>query len=116
MLCFSFKDFFELWPEKFQNKTNGITPRRWLLLCNPSLADIIAEVGITMFSYISAYIFFILVSSFTSIILITNMRPVCLFTIGHNAAELFVSIFHLFEAGIANAISNFLNYEKYLYF
>nr|CAD7199748.1 unnamed protein product [Timema douglasi] len=38
-----FKDFFELSPEKFQNKTNGITPRRWLLLCNPSLADLIAE-------------------------------------------------------------------------
>ncbi|RMC07771.1 hypothetical protein DUI87_15240 [Hirundo rustica rustica] len=38
-----FKDFYELEPEKFQNKTNGITPRRWLLLCNPGLADIIAE-------------------------------------------------------------------------
>ncbi|KGL79364.1 Glycogen phosphorylase, brain form [Tinamus guttatus] len=38
-----FKDFHELEPEKFQNKTNGITPRRWLLLCNPGLADIIAE-------------------------------------------------------------------------
>ncbi|XP_063240944.1 glycogen phosphorylase [Bacillus rossius redtenbacheri] len=38
-----FKDFYEMTPEKFQNKTNGITPRRWLLLCNPSLADIIAE-------------------------------------------------------------------------
>ncbi|XP_078145004.1 glycogen phosphorylase, brain form [Centroberyx gerrardi] len=38
-----FKDFHDVDPEKFQNKTNGITPRRWLLLCNPGLADIIAE-------------------------------------------------------------------------
>merc|ERR1712198_792878 len=38
-----FKDFYELWPEKFQNKTNGITPRRWLLLCNPGLSDLIAD-------------------------------------------------------------------------
>ncbi|XP_072246557.1 glycogen phosphorylase, brain form [Leuresthes tenuis] len=38
-----FKDFHEVDPEKFQNKTNGITPRRWLLLCNPGLSDIIAE-------------------------------------------------------------------------
>ncbi|XP_066280309.1 glycogen phosphorylase, muscle form-like isoform X2 [Branchiostoma lanceolatum] len=38
-----FKDFFEMDPHKFQNKTNGITPRRWLLLCNPNLADLIAE-------------------------------------------------------------------------
>lgn len=38
-----FKDFFEMSPEKFQNKTNGITPRRWLLLCNPGLSDLICE-------------------------------------------------------------------------
>uniref|UniRef100_A0A7M4FXR7 Alpha-1,4 glucan phosphorylase n=1 Tax=Crocodylus porosus TaxID=8502 RepID=A0A7M4FXR7_CROPO len=38
-----FKDFYDLEPEKFQNKTNGITPRRWLLLCNPGLAEVIAE-------------------------------------------------------------------------
>ncbi|KAG5453194.1 Glycogen phosphorylase, muscle form [Clonorchis sinensis] len=38
-----FKDFAELWPDKFQNKTNGITPRRWLLLCNPNLSDLIME-------------------------------------------------------------------------
>ena len=38
-----FSDFYELWPEKFQNKTNGITPRRWLLLCNPGLSDLIAD-------------------------------------------------------------------------
>ncbi|XP_053221480.1 glycogen phosphorylase, liver form [Podarcis raffonei] len=38
-----FKDFAEVEPEKFQNKTNGITPRRWLLLCNPGLAELIAE-------------------------------------------------------------------------
>nr|KAF6388524.1 glycogen phosphorylase L [Myotis myotis] len=38
-----FKDFSELEPDKFQNKTNGITPRRWLLLCNPGLAELIAE-------------------------------------------------------------------------
>jgi len=38
-----FKDFHDMMPEKFQNKTNGITPRRWLLLCNPNLSDVIAE-------------------------------------------------------------------------
>jgi glycogen phosphorylase len=38
-----FRDFFEISPNKFQNKTNGITPRRWLLLCNPGLADLICE-------------------------------------------------------------------------
>lgn len=39
-----FKDFYEVDPQKFQNKTNGITPRRWLIMCNPGLADVIAEV------------------------------------------------------------------------
>jgi len=39
----TFKDFYEIWPERFQNKTNGITPRRWLLLCNSPLADVITE-------------------------------------------------------------------------
>lgn len=38
-----FRDFYEFEPHKFQNKTNGITPRRWLLLCNPGLSDLIAE-------------------------------------------------------------------------
>ncbi|PAA91859.1 hypothetical protein BOX15_Mlig025715g2 [Macrostomum lignano] len=38
-----FKDFYELWPERFQNKTNGITPRRWLLLCNPGLSDLLSD-------------------------------------------------------------------------
>ncbi|MEL4383176.1 glycogen/starch/alpha-glucan phosphorylase, partial [Shewanella algae] len=32
------KDLAELFPERFSNKTNGVTPRRWLLLANPALA------------------------------------------------------------------------------
>uniref|UniRef100_A0A3Q2WMN4 Alpha-1,4 glucan phosphorylase n=1 Tax=Haplochromis burtoni TaxID=8153 RepID=A0A3Q2WMN4_HAPBU len=36
-------DFYEMEPHKFQNKTNGITPRRWLVMCNPGLAEVIAE-------------------------------------------------------------------------
>ena len=36
-----FKDFAELWPEKFNNKTNGVTQRRWLAGCNPGLATLI---------------------------------------------------------------------------
>ncbi len=38
-----FKDFAELWPEKFNNKTNGVTQRRWLAACNPGLAKLITE-------------------------------------------------------------------------
>ena len=38
-----FKNFYEINPEIFQNKTNDITPRRWLLLCNPGLSDVISE-------------------------------------------------------------------------
>ena len=38
-----FRDFYELWPEKFNNKTNGVTPRRWLAWCNPGLSRLIAE-------------------------------------------------------------------------
>jgi starch phosphorylase len=38
-----FRDFYELWPEKFNNKTNGVTQRRWLALCNPKLGKLINE-------------------------------------------------------------------------
>jgi glycogen phosphorylase len=37
------KDFYEMWPQKFSNKTNGVTPRRWMVLCNPKLSDLITE-------------------------------------------------------------------------
>jgi starch phosphorylase len=36
-------DFAEMFPERFNNKTNGVTPRRWLLLANPALANLITE-------------------------------------------------------------------------
>ena len=38
-----FCDFAELWPAKFNNKTNGVTPRRWLAACNPRLARLISD-------------------------------------------------------------------------
>ena len=37
------RDFHELWPERFNNKTNGITPRRWLLYANPRLSRLITR-------------------------------------------------------------------------
>ncbi len=36
-------DFYALWPGRFNNKTNGVTPRRWLLAANPALATLITE-------------------------------------------------------------------------
>ncbi len=38
-----FRDFYEMYPERFNNKTNGITPRRWLLKANPRLSDLVTE-------------------------------------------------------------------------
>lgn len=38
-----FRDFNELWPTKFNNKTNGVTPRRWLAWCNPGLARLVGD-------------------------------------------------------------------------
>ncbi|NIV18725.1 MAG: glycogen/starch/alpha-glucan family phosphorylase [Woeseiaceae bacterium] len=38
-----FRDFAELWPEKFNNKTNGVTQRRWLAACNPGLSRLITD-------------------------------------------------------------------------
>ncbi|MDO5399384.1 MAG: glycogen/starch/alpha-glucan phosphorylase [Eubacteriales bacterium] len=38
-----FKEWYKVFPERFQNKTNGITPRRWLGLCNPELTELLKE-------------------------------------------------------------------------
>ena len=38
-----FRDWYELWPEKFNNKTNGVTPRRWLAMCNEGLQSLLDE-------------------------------------------------------------------------
>ncbi len=37
------KEWYDIWPEKFSNKTNGVTPRRWLYNCNRKLADLITD-------------------------------------------------------------------------
>jgi len=38
-----FKEFDELYPGKLQNKTNGVTPRRWIHCCNPELSNLLSE-------------------------------------------------------------------------
>ncbi|RMH61022.1 MAG: glycogen/starch/alpha-glucan phosphorylase [Zetaproteobacteria bacterium] len=38
-----FRDFYEMWPEKFNNKTNGVTQRRWLAMCNEPLSELITD-------------------------------------------------------------------------
>ena len=38
-----FHDFYELWPEKFNNKTNGVTPRRWIAHANPLMTELITS-------------------------------------------------------------------------
>ncbi|MCF6217187.1 MAG: glycogen/starch/alpha-glucan phosphorylase [Gammaproteobacteria bacterium] len=38
-----FKEFHEMWPERFNNKTNGVTQRRWLAMCNPGLNGLITQ-------------------------------------------------------------------------
>jgi glycogen phosphorylase len=38
------RDFHDLWPQKFSNKTNGVTPRRWMVLSNPRLSQFISRV------------------------------------------------------------------------
>ena len=37
------RDWYQIYPQKFQNKTNGITQRRWLALCNPELSDLLTR-------------------------------------------------------------------------
>src|SRR5690606_39037383 len=39
-----FRDFSDLWPQRFRNVTNGVTPRRWLAACNPPIRTLLREV------------------------------------------------------------------------
>ena len=51
-----FHDFDQLFPGKIRNKTNGITPRRWLLACNQNLSKLINEkIGARITSYNVCY-------------------------------------------------------------
>ncbi len=43
LVCGLLRDFHDLWPRKFNNKTNGVTQRRWLAGCNPALAGLITS-------------------------------------------------------------------------
>ena len=38
-------DWYDIWPEKFNNKTNGVTPRRWLRQCNPRLSSLLTKLS-----------------------------------------------------------------------
>ncbi|MDR4507203.1 MAG: glycogen/starch/alpha-glucan phosphorylase [Candidatus Brocadiaceae bacterium] len=58
-----FRDFYELWPEKFNNKTNGVTPRRWLAWANHRLSQLITDkigsewiTDLTQLSKLSAFV------------------------------------------------------------